>query len=238
MVTSSFKFSRYLASLFTIVSTSIVLLSATFANAENAIQLPPASMKVPLAITSDKQLGVSDENIGLAVGSSVPAFTSKTHLGETVNAKTLLKDGPALVIFYRGGWCPYCNIQIRQLTEAYSEFQQRGVTPVLISVDETDGAALAQKTYDIPFPVLSDSDLSAHKAFNVTMEIDAETVEQYKQYGIDLNVWSKRDHHTIAYSSAFLIDTKGKVLWSQATLDYKTRPSPAQLLGVIDKTLK
>ncbi|MGH1469828.1 MAG: peroxiredoxin family protein [Cellvibrionaceae bacterium] len=231
---------------YSVVLCRSIFLTITFiaginlANAESksAIKLPPKNMVVPLAITTSEKLGKSDEGIGLKIGETFNSFSIKTHDGKPINSSDLLEKSPLLIVFYRGGWCPYCNLQIRQLTEAYPNFKKRNVTPVLISVDATDGAALAQKTYNIPFPVLSDSNLLAHNAFNVMLKVDNKTTAQYKEYGIDLEAWSSKDHHSIAISSVFLVDKNGKVLWAHASKDYKTRPSPAQLLDVIDHTLR
>ncbi|MGI1678388.1 MAG: AhpC/TSA family protein [Cellvibrionaceae bacterium] len=219
-----------------LLTVSLFIINVT--NADEKIKLPSKEFKASLATTSKENLGKSDKGIGLTKGQTFKSFTINSHNGNQVKSAELLKQAPLLVVFYRGGWCPYCNVQIRQLTEAYPEFKKRNVTPVLISVDETDGASLAQNTYEIPFTVLSDPDLLAHKAFKVTMKIDNKSVAQYKEYGIDLEAWSKRDHHTIAVSSAFLVNKEGKILWAHASKDYKTRPSPVQLLKVIDSTLK
>ena len=135
------------------------------------------------------------------------------------------QQGPLLVIFYRGGWCPYCNRQIRSLTKAWPQFKQRDVLPVLISADKPDGAAIAQRGYEIPFPVLSDPKLKAHEVFKVTMQVPAELIPKYREYGIDLEAWSGESHHKIAVSSVFLIGEDGIVRWSHSSQDYKKRPS-------------
>lgn len=215
---------------------ALITMAATVMAASSAVadELALPEVEVPLGVTADETLGSRADDIGLPVGTRVAGFTIDSHEGDPTSLDALLEDAPLLVIFYRGGWCPYCNAQIRQLTEAYPEFEQRGVLPVLISVDETDAAALAQRSYEIPFPVLSDPDLEAHEAFDVVMSVDAETVEQYKNYGIDLEAWSKRDHHKIAVSSAFIVDGGGVVRWAHTSPDYKTRPSPEQLLAALD----
>ena len=157
--------------------------------------------------------------------------------GEEVALSSFTKDGPAMVVFYRGGWCPYCNFQVQGLTKAYDQFQERGVTPVLISVDSASEATKTTATYEIPFPVLSDSTLAAHKAFNVAFEVDADTLAKYETYGIDLEKASGKDHHNLAVPSVFLVGTDNKILWAHADADYQTRPSPDQLLAAIDKVM-
>jgi len=207
-----------------------LLLSATI----TAADLNLAERRPNLAVTQSGALGTRDNNIGLAPGSKVPAFSVNTHDNKAFDLASLVTLGDTLVVFYRGGWCPFCNVQVRQLTTAWPEFQRRGVTPVLISVDTVDGATLAQRSYDIPFPVLSDSTLAAHGVFEVIMELDEATYQRYKTYGADLEQWSGQGHHKIAVSSAFLVNKEGTVRWAHSSRDFKTRPSVEQLLGVID----
>ncbi len=200
-----------------------------------ADQLSLPTGDADLGITPAEQLGTNDHGIGLRPGDKVIGFVVHSFDGKSVSWEELRKKGRLLVIFYRGGWCPYCNLQIRQLTLAYPKFEERGILPVLISVDETDASSLVQNTYEIPFPVLSDPDLHALEAFRVTMEVDEATRERYKEYGIDLSAWSGRDHHKIAVPSAFFVDKNGTVLWAHSAMDYRVRPSPQQLLEVADR---
>jgi peroxiredoxin len=211
----------------------VVGLGAVFAAATEAqVQLP--TVKPTLNVTATAALGTIAPGVGVKVGTKVADFAVNTHLGKPVTLKELLAQGRTMVVFYRGGWCPYCNVQIHALTEAWPAFQQRKVTPVLISVDRPDASSLAQRRYEIPFPVLSDPDLHAHQAFKVVLDVDAATVKKYQGYGIDLEQWSGRDHHKIAVAAVFLLDSDGVVQWAHASKDFKTRPSPEQLLAVID----
>lgn len=200
------------------------------------LKLPGAEKKT--AVTSADKLGTNENGMGLKAGDKVPAFHSNTYTGDKVSLEDLLDAGPIMVIFYRGGWCPFCNYQVRQVTQAFDQFTQRNVTPVLVSVDQTDGAMLVKDAYDIPFPVLSDSELAAHEAFNAFIEVDNSTYEKYKDYGIDLETWSGLTHHKIAAPAVFLVDKDANVRWSHVALDFKTRPSIEQLLSAIDSSLK
>lgn len=216
---------------------SLFLLTALlFAGAAQAAELKLPELPSPDKLTAASQLGVRDGEAGLAPGSRVPDFNAWRHSGEPVTqADVLTGAAPVLVIFYRGGWCPYCNLQIRQLTEAYGEFRQRGVSLLLISADQPDAAALAQRQYEIPFPVLSDPQLSAHQAFKVVMQMSPELYQKYRDYGIDVEQWSGQSHHQFALASAFVVGADGRVQWAHVSADYRQRPSVAQLLGVIDQ---
>ena len=213
----------------------VALITGVAAPGFAADKLSLPTMEPELGITPIDKLGTNDDGIGLTPGDKVTEFSVHSIDGQSVSWNELSKKGRLLVIFYRGGWCPYCNLQIRQLTLAYPKFQERGILPVLISVDETAASSLVQNTYEIPFPVLSDPDLFALEAFKVTMEVDEATLERYKEFGIDLEAWSSRDHHKIAVPSAFFVDEDGIVRWAHSDRDYRVRPSPQQLLDVADE---
>jgi peroxiredoxin len=187
---------------------------------------------------SDEELGTRPEGIGLEVGSEAPdiAVAAADGSGE-VDLRELASKQPVLVIFYRGGWCPFCNYQIRQLSTNYEPFEERGVLPVLISVDQMSEASKTEQAYEIPFPVLADPDLKAHEAFDVIYEAEDEEVERLAKMGMDLEAASGRDHHSYAIPSVFLISTDAEILWAHAHLDYSKRPTIEQLVEVLDETL-
>ena len=180
------------------------------------------------------QLGKLAGGQGLAPGAKAPSVAVQRASGEPVALADLWQKGPILLVFYRGGWCPFCNFQIREFVKSYQEYEKRGVTPVFISVDTVDESKKTTATYQIPFPLLADPDLSAHRAFSVTRKASDEEVEKLRGYRIDIEKASGRKHHEMAIPSVFLIDETGTVRWSHANPDYKQRPSTEQLLGVLD----
>lgn len=219
--------------LFAIMVGSLIAMNAIAAESSSkALSLPEKLLE--LNVTKPEKLGSRENELGLPVGTKVPDFHIKTYDGKPVTFTELMKNAPLLVIFYRGGWCPFCNFQVRQLSQAFPDFQKQGVEPVLISADEVEGAVLVRMAYEVPFPLLSDPDLAAHEAFQVTLAINDVTFNLYKyKYGLDLEAWSRRLHHKIAIPSVFLIDKTGTVQWAHLALDYTTRPNPEQLLKMI-----
>jgi peroxiredoxin len=154
--------------------------------------------------------------------------------GKDVTLSSLYSKGPILLAFYRGGWCPYCNSEIHALTTAYPEYQERGVSPVAVSVDKPDAEAKMKATYTIPFPVLSDSDAAVIEAFHVVNHVDNDTLAKMKGFGVDLESYSGKTHHEIAIPALFLIDRTGIVRWAHSDPDIKVRPSTAQILAAVD----
>lgn len=178
------------------------------------------------------QLGTLPEGIGIPVGKPAPDATVTDDEGNAVQLASLYAEGPVLVVFYRGGWCPFCNFQVRELVEGRKRFAELGVTPVLISVDQPSAASRTRDAWHIPYPVLSDPDLAAHRAFAVTQVVDDGVVADLAARGFDLEAASGREHHTIAVPSVFLVE-EGTVRWAHADPEYKVRPTNAQLFEAI-----
>jgi peroxiredoxin len=105
----------------------------------------------------------------------------------------------------------------------------------MVSVDTPANADQTFRTFEIPFPVLSDSDLVMHRAFKVLNVLSDEMVAKFKGFGIDFEKRSGRRHHTIAIPALFVVDRAGIVRWAHADRDHKTRPSIEQVLGVLAK---
>jgi peroxiredoxin len=200
-----------------------------------AVSVTPAHREVPFEPTPSPRLGTLPDGIGIAVGATASDFKATDIDGRSVQLSQLRQRGPLLLAFYRGGWCPYCSFEIHGLTKAYPEFQRRGVTPVAISVDRPEESNKTKAAYVIPFPVLSDSDLAAHRAFRVVHEATPAEAERLRQLGIDLARASGRVHHSFAVPAFFLVDRSGVVRWAHADEDYKVRPSTEQLLRAIDQ---
>lgn len=187
-----------------------------------------------LGETAAGRLGSAPEGLGLKVGDKAPDATLLDVSGTSQKLSQLYAQGPTFVVFYRGGWCPFCNLQLHALAEAKREFDQRGVGLVAISVDLPAQEALTQAKQGVPFPMLSDPKLSAHKAFKVVHVPGEEELKKFEQYKLDLTAYSGETHRSYAVPSIFFIDRSGTVRFVHIDEDYKTRPSPAQLLRVAD----
>lgn len=194
---------------------------------------PPPAMK--LGVTPDAELGMEPAGLGLKVGEKAPSAELVDVTGAKVKLAELYAKGPAYVVFYRGGWCPFCNLQIHELQSTKAEFDARGVKLAVISVDVPTEEAKTQAKQGVTFPMLSDSDLVAHKAFHVVHTAGADEQAKLAGFGLDLRAYSGKDHHSFAVPAIFLVDKKGVVRFAHVSEDYKTRPSAAQLLSTFDK---
>lgn len=195
---------------------------------------PALSAPKAFADTDEAAVGTLDAGIGLAVGTTVPGFTATQADGTEVSLSELLAKGPVLIAFYRGGWCPFCNYQVQKMSEAFPRFQALGVTPVMVSVDAPDGAEMAKKAYDVPFPILSDPEGAVMDAFKVGYTLDEPTLGKLKGYGLDIEAWAGNAKHRLPHPGIFLVGTDSVVRFAHAAADYKTRPSVDQLIKAIE----
>jgi peroxiredoxin len=225
------------------VGDAVPATSAASGSGTMAAMAPSDSVSTPAAPTMKEytdppadRIGVLAPGTGIPVGQKVPDIHARDLDGKDVLLSSLYTNGPILLAFYRGGWCPYCSSENHALATAYPEYQKRGVTPVTVSVDTPDAEAKTKATYTIPFPVLSDSNATMIEAFHVVNHVDDATFAKMKGFGLDLESYSGKPHHEIAIPSLFLIDRTGVVRWAHSDPDFKVRPSTAQILAAIDVT--
>jgi peroxiredoxin len=212
---------------------SCLILSSSVALAADPPKDAPAGPT--LGQMAAEKVGTAPAGFGIAVGQPAPDATLEDLKGKKQKLSDLYKSGPTFLIFYRGGWCPFCNLQLHELGSAKAEFDKRGVKLVAISVDKASEEAKTKAKHTLDFPLLSDSKLVAHKAFKVVHVTAAEEAKALAGYGIDLAAYSGQKHGSFAVSSVFMVDKAGVVRFAHVDEDYQTRPSAAQLLAVADK---
>jgi peroxiredoxin len=212
----------------------LVLLIARGTQAAGADATKPPEIK--LAETPSEKLGTAPHGFGLKVGAKAPDATLPDVSGSTQRLAQLYAQGPTLVIFYRGGWCPFCNLQLHEYSLAKPEFDKRGIQIVAISVDQPSEGAKTQARHGVPFPMLSDSKLVAHHAYHVIhVPGDAEK-KAMAGFHIDLAAYSGEAHGKFAVPAIFLVGRDKTVRFVHVDEDFKTRPSAKQMLAVVDRT--
>ncbi len=174
----------------------------------------------------------------LLIGASVPDVTLKTEEGKPLKLKKTVTDKPAVVIFYRGGWCPYCNLQLGQLQGIEADLLELGYQLLAISPDRPSKLAESREKKELSYTLLSDSKMAAAKAFGIAFRVADETLEQYDEYGIDLEEASGSTHHLLPVPAVFIVGTDGRIKFSYVNPDYKTRLAPDVLLEAAESALE
>jgi peroxiredoxin len=191
--------------------------------------------KIILSLSLFISLPTFAKDFGLPLGEKAPQINMKDVDGVKFNLKKSLKKGPVVLVFYRGGWCPYCNLQLRNLqSEVVPSLGKYQATLVAISVDRLDEALKTKKSEALGITVLSDPTASLVKKYNVVNKVPMKLVKKYKsKYKIDLEKSSGKKHHIIAVPAVFIVKENGKISFSYANEDYKTRAQTKDILNAL-----
>ena len=174
--------------------------------------------------------GSAEATQALAAGTPAPDVALRTVNGDATTLANELGGKPAILIFYRGGWCPYCNRHLGELQELEAELLALGYRILAISLDRPEKLAETAGELETTYTLLSDSSAEAAKAFGLAFTVDAETIEKYHGYGIDLEKASGEPHHILPVPAAFIIDPDGIIRFSYANPDYRVRIDPEALI--------
>ena len=174
----------------------------------------------------------------LLIGAEIPALSLRTSDGDAFDLNASLEDKPAVIIFYRGGWCPYCNVHLSQLKAAEAELVDLGFRVVAISPDQPEHLAEAMQDQELTYTLLSDSDMEAARGFGVAFQVDDETIEQYKGFGIDLEASSGKNHHLLPVPAVFIVGKDGRIRFNYVNPDYKVRLTTDVLLAAAKMALE
>jgi peroxiredoxin len=188
----------------------------------------------PPKAPKDGTVGTQAAGYGLPVGSPVPDVTVTNLAGKRVSLRAAIAQEPTVLVFYRGGFCPYCNFQLHELTTRAAAFRERGVTLAAISVDQPRYGAKTAEENAAAFVLFSDADRQALQTFHVVNHLDGVTAFALARLGEDPEKRSGRSHHDVAVPSIFLIDRAGIIRWVHLDPDYRRRPSVDAILAAID----
>jgi len=168
----------------------------------------------------------------LQPGSKVPELNLRDAAGETHPLKEILGGKPAVVIFYRGGWCPFCTVHLAALSAVEAELTKLGYHLFALAPDPPEKIAETIEDKELSYTILSDADLRAARSFGVAFQVDAETVTTYKGYGIELPVTGGAAVPALPVPAVFILDGEGIVRYTYANKDYKVRLDNDELLRV------
>ena len=169
----------------------------------------------------------AEEAQPLQPGDRAPAFTVYHVDGSPFAFDPDQLERPALLITFRGGWCPYCNTHLQELRHVIPEIKAAGYDVLFLSADRPEilYSSLKEESQDLDYLVLSDSKLEAASALGIAFQLPDAQVERYKQYGIDLEKASGESHHGLPVPAVFVIDTAGMITYVYANPDYTVRLS-------------
>ena len=171
----------------------------------------------------------------LKVGDKAPSFTLKDPDGNDVSSTALLAQGPLVVSFYRGVWCPYCNMELQALQAALPEFERRGAKLVAISPQTAPNSRKSVRQNALAFPIRSDTENRVAAAFGLRFALPDYLVELYKALKNDLPSFNGDPSWTLPMPGRYVIAPDGTFLYAEVNPDYTRLPEPADMLPALDR---
>ena len=175
--------------------------------------------------------GIADR--ALTVGDTAPDFTLPNAVGAKVTLSDLLEAGPVVVSFYRGAWCPYCNMELRALQAALDGLRTEGATLVAISPNTPDTSMSLVEKHQLSFPVLSDLGNVVARQFGLVFEVPAYLEAEYRSMGHDIGAANGDGGWELPLPATYVIDVERVIRYAFVDVDYKKRAEPADVIDAV-----
>ena len=169
----------------------------------------------------------------LKVGDTIPAFTLPNVKGTNTSSDELLAKGPLVISFYRGGWCPYCNMELRALQQLLPDFEQTGAQLVAISPQTPDNSLNTQEKNKLAFEVLSDVGNNITRSFGLVFTMPADLQNLYDHFGLDLPKHNGDRTFELPMPATYVVDKNGTIQYAFIPADYTQRAEPADVLAAL-----
>ncbi|MFM9889438.1 MAG: peroxiredoxin-like family protein [Rickettsiales bacterium] len=190
--------------------------------------------KAAIMARADEELAATQiEQSALKTGDKAPEFTLPDATGKLVSLSAVLKNGPTIVVFYRGGWCPYCNLELRAYQRLLPEIRKAGGQLVAISPQAPDTSLATAEKNALEYPVLSDVNTDAARGFGILFTLPNYLQKLYSSLGHGMDVVNANGQWTLPVPATYVIGQNGVILAHHVDADYRTRMEPADALAAL-----
>ncbi len=170
----------------------------------------------------------------LSVDEMIPDATLQTEEGKPVKLRELISEKPAVLIFYRGGWCPYCTKHLMEVAGIEKDILAAGYQILAISPDQPSKLAETPGREELHYTLLSDSSMETAKAFGLSFQVPQELVSKYKnEYQIDVEAASGEKHHMLPHPALFVVGKDGVITFAHVDENYRVRLEADAILKAI-----
>jgi len=170
----------------------------------------------------------------LKVHEKAKAFTLPSAVGKNVSLDDVLdKNDFAIVSFYRGAWCAYCNLELKALQERNEEFKAWGAQLIAISPQTPDASLSTQEKHDLKFEVLSDANNTVAKSYGLVFSLAEELRPIYLSFGINIPASNEEDSYELPMPATYVINKNKEIIFSFINEDYTKRCEPQDIIDAI-----
>ena len=173
------------------------------------------------------------------IGQKAINFVLPNHEGKLISLADLLEKGPIVLTFYRGSWCPYCNLQLKALQSRLAEIHALGAQLIAISPQVPDGSLSKNEIDEMDFIVLSDQDAEIGSQYGIAWKVPEFIAEHMRvDRGLDLESINNGNGTILPIPATFIIGKNGIISWRFVDVDYRTRSEPEDIIKALKNFLK
>ncbi len=194
----------------------------------------PEEIKSVMATATTDLIESKIAEKSLGKGGKMPDFSLPNAVGDRVTLDSLLAKGAVVISFYRGGWCPYCNMELRALQQALPEIEAKGATLVAISPETPDTSLSTKEKNELSFEVLSDGNNELAKQLGLVFTLPESLRPIYQNFGIDIPAHNGDSTFELPLPATYVVAADGTVVYSFAHADYTRRLDPAEIISALD----
>jgi peroxiredoxin len=195
-------------------------------------KMPEATLAVMKnSLDQIQQTGVVDH--ALKVGQRAPDFALPDARNNNVSLNKILAKGPAVISFYRGGWCPYCNLTLHALQASLPQIEATGATLLAISPQVPDQSLSTVEKDALAFAVLSDVGNKVAKKFGIAYQLPDDLAKVTKGFGVDLAKYNGDQSNELPLSATYIVKQDGTIAYAFVDVDFKKRMEPSEIVNVL-----
>ncbi|KPE52067.1 peroxiredoxin-like family protein [Chryseobacterium indologenes] len=173
------------------------------------------------------------EERSLKTGDKMPEFILPNAHGKWVSSREILTKGKMILAFYRGSWCPYCNLELKGLQDHLSEIKNKNAALVAISPQSPDHSLTMIEKNDLEFELLTDTHNTLAEKLGITFQLQEFVLPYYKALGIELEHYNKNKSNTLPVPAVFVIDENGYVIFRFLDVNYMNRINIEELIKLL-----
>lgn len=179
---------------------------------------------------SIRELRASGIAKGLAAGAKAPDFTLSNQAGKGITLSEETAKGPVILTFYRGEWCPFCNLELRAYQRMIDSIHEAGAQLLAISPQTPDHSLSIQEKNELSFHVLSDLGNQIADKYQLKFKLPDDLQEIYSSLGFALADYNGDDSWELPVPATYIIDKQGVIRVASVDPDYRTRMEPSEVL--------
>ena len=194
----------------------------------------PADVLALMNTTNEELIAQHIKDNALQIGQKVENFSLVNHNGENIELADLLKKGPVIISFYRGGWCPYCNLELKALNDYLPQFKTQSAQLIAISPQLPDETLSTAQKNDLEFDVLCDVSNKVAEQFGLLFTLDERIQALYTQFGIDFEHYYGDKSFKLPLPATYVINQEGVITYAFLSEDYTLRAEPIDVMTALE----